>query len=167
MDLLRDLVLLRFEALKGLEPFHRILQLVDQLVLNTHGQGGGLLPQIHLRDVPREGAQLPADVRSAGGPRLAFQLDEGLRLGLELVPRLPMGPGLGGERRSTIAEGSESIANLSLLLVDEVALLAQLLRLRVQDVPSLAQALELDFCEFEFRSGLFPDQTGSPDPDTS
>jgi hypothetical protein len=50
--------------------------------------------------------------------------------------------------------------------VDEVAFLAHLLGLRVQEVSPLAQALELDLRKLEFRSGLLPDQKGSPDPDT-
>src|SRR5256712_401472 len=157
LDLPRNLVLIRFEALELLESFHRSLEFAEQLVFRAQRQGRGLLPHFHLGDAPLQGAQLRADIRGAGAAEFPFHLDQGLRLRLELVPLLPVLPRLAGERGAAVLEGPELRTDLPLLLVDEIPLLPEELRLLVQGVALLEETLELDLRLIEFRKGFLPD----------
>ena len=93
----------------------------------------------------------------AGRPELPLQFDERLRLSLQGVPFLTVGTGFGGEGGAAVLQGPQPLADLPFLLVDEVPLLAHLLRLVIQHVPLLKEALELDLGLFQLRSGLLPD----------
>src|SRR3989441_8864946 len=157
LDLVRDLVLIRLEGLELLEAFHRSLEFAEQLVFRAQRQGRGLLPYLHLRDAPLQGAQLRADVGGPGAAELPFHLDQGLRLRLQLVPLLPVLAGLPGERGATVLEAPELRTDLPLLLVDEIPLLPEELRLLVQGVALLEETLELDLRLIEFRKGFLPD----------
>src|SRR5205807_342034 len=86
-----------------------------------------------------------------------LQFDERLRLSLKGVPFLTVATGFGGEGGAAVLQGPQPLADLPLLLVNEVPLLAHLLRLVIQHVPLLQQALELDLGLFQLRSGLLPD----------
>src|SRR5207244_11125341 len=107
-------VLIRLQRLERLEALHGLLQLADQLVLLAQAEGRRLLPHLQLGDAPREGAQLRADVRGTRGPEFSLQLDQGLRLGLQFVALLPMGPRLRGEGRAPVLQRSEPDADLAL-----------------------------------------------------
>src|SRR5881397_3663581 len=145
LDLFRNLVLVRLEGLELLEAFHRSLEFDEQLVFRAQRQGGGLLPHLHLGYAPLQGAQLRADISGTRAAELPLHLDQGLRLRLEIVPLLP------------VLEGAELRTDLPLLLVDEIPLLPEELRLLVQGVALLEETLELDLRLIEFRKSFLPD----------
>src|SRR2546422_976249 len=157
LDLFRDLVLIRLEALELFEAFHRSLEFAEQLVFRAQRQGRGLLPHLHLGDAPLQRTQLRADIGGAGAAGLPFHLDQGLRLPPALVPLLPVPPGFSAEPRATVLEGPELCTDLPLLLVDEIPLLPEELRLLVQGVALLEETLELNLRLIEFRKGFLPD----------